>query len=156
MEQRFIIFCDLDGVIVDFRRGYEELTGVDLGKTFHNDDKFWEPINKAGYNFWINLKWMPDGKKMWDYIKKYDPIILSAPSRQDESKVGKFDWVKREIPGAHLILRTAKNKKEFATPNSILIDDLPDNVKAWKDAGGIAIHHTSTDDTIKQLKYLKL
>lgn len=156
MEQKYKVYCDLDGVIVDFRRGYEELTGVDLGRTFHNDDKFWEPINKAGYKFWINLKWMPDGKKMWDYIKKYDPIILSAPSRQDESKVGKFDWVKREIPDAHLILRTAKNKKEFASPNSILIDDLPDNVKAWKDAGGIAIHHISADETIKQLKNIKL
>jgi len=156
MEEKYKLFVDMDGVIVDFRRGYHDLTGVDLGRTFHDDDRFWDPINKAGYNFWINLKWMPDGKKLWNYVSKYNPEILSAPSRQDESRVAKHEWIKREIPGAHLILRTAKNKKEFACLHCILIDDLPKNIDAWKEAGGIGILHTSTDETIKQLKKLKL
>ena len=156
MEEKYKLFVDLDGLIVDFRRGYQDLTGVDLGRTFHDDDRFWDPINKAGYDFWINLKWMPDGKKLWSYISKYNPEILSSPSRQNESRVAKHEWVKREIPGAHLILRTAKNKKEFACLHCILIDDLPKNIDAWKEAGGIGILHTSTDETIKQLKKLKL
>ena len=156
MEEKYKLFVDMDGVIVDFRRGYHDLTGVDLGRTFHDDDRFWDPINKAGYDFWINLEWMPDGKKLWNYVSKYNPEILSAPSRQDESRVAKHEWIKREIPGAHLILRTAKNKKEFACLHCILIDDLPKNIDAWKEAGGIGILHTSTDETIKQLKKLKL
>ena len=156
MEEKYKLFVDMDGVIVDFRRGYHDLTGVDLGRTFHDDDRFWDPINKAGYNFWINLKWMPDGKKLWNYVSKYNPEILSAPSRQDASRVAKHEWVKREIPGAHLILRTAKNKKEFACPDCILIDNLPKNIDAWNEAGGIGILHTSADETIKQLKTQKL
>lgn len=156
MDQEYKIYCDMDGVLVDFVRGYQDLTGIDMTGTFDNSDKFWDPINKAGYKFWIGLPWMSDGKQMWDYIKKYNPDILSAPSRQDDSRVGKNDWVKREIPGAHLILRTMKNKKEFACPKCILIDDLKPNIDSWVEAGGIGILHTSANETIKQLKKLKL
>ena len=150
------IYVDLDGVLVDFVKGYQELTGIDITGTFHNDPKFWEPINKAGYNFWVDLEWTVDGKKLWKYVEKYSPELLSAPSREDDSRIGKHDWVKRELPGVHLILRTAKNKKEFAGPNSVLIDDLETNIQSWIEAGGIGIHHKSADETIKQLKNLKL
>lgn len=154
--KRFFLFCDLDGVLVDFSKGYYDLTGIDLKGVFYNDEKFWDPVNKAGYNFWINLKWMPDGKKLWKYIEKYNPDILSSPSKEMSSRIGKNDWVKREIPGAHLILRSMEHKKDFATPTSILIDDNANNVTDWKNAGGIGIYHTSAQDTINQLKKLKI
>jgi hypothetical protein len=146
----------MDGVLVDFDKGYEKLTGIILGGTHLNDPHFWDPINEAGYDFWINLEWEPDGKELWDYIKKYNPELLSAPSRKNESRVAKHDWVKRELPGVTLILRSAKNKKEFTAPNHILIDDRIDNINDWKNAGGIAIHHKNASDTIKKLKELSL
>ena len=40
---------------------------------------------------------------------------------------------------------------DFASPNSILIDDREDNIKGWIDAGGIGILHTSADNTINTL-----
>lgn len=156
MEKKYKIYCDMDGVLVNFNKGYFELTGVDLEGKFYNDTNFWDPINKAGYKFWVNLEWKPDGKRLWNYIEKYEPEILSAPSRENDSRVGKHDWIQRELPGVHLILRTAKNKKEFATPESILIDDHEINIEQWKEAGGIGILHKSADDTIKQLKKLGL
>ena len=151
------IYCDMDGVLVDFDKGYKELTGEDLIAGVHrNDTDFWDPINKAGYDFWIKLEWTGDGKRLWKYIEKYVPEILSAPSRQNDSRVAKHDWVERELPGTHLILRSAKHKKDFATPTSILIDDRLDNIQGWRDAGGIGIHHVSTKHTIDQLKVLGL
>ena len=150
-KQEYKIYCDLDGVLIDFKKGYEKLTGDDLGNEHRNDTRFWDPINKAGYDFWINLEWMDDGHKLWDFISPYNPEILSAPSRQTESRVAKHDWVERELPGTHLILRSAEHKKDFASPNSILIDDREDNIKGWIDAGGIGILHTSADDTINAL-----
>ena len=149
------IYCDMDGVIVDFDKGYKELTGRDASFDTPKEE-FWAPISKAGASFWIKLKWMPDGKQLWDYIKGYNPDLLSAPSREESSKMGKRIWVKREVPGAKLILRSAERKQEFATPNSILIDDRADNIQRWKDAGGIGIVHTSAADTIQQLKDLGL
>ena len=150
------IYCDMDGVLVDFDKGYFELTGHQLDGEHRNDVGFWDPINKAGYDFWINLEWMNDGKRLWKYIEKYKPELLSAPSREEVSRVAKHDWVYKELPGVHLILRSAKHKKDFATPTSILIDDRLDNIQGWRDAGGIGIHHVSTKHTIDQLKVLDL
>jgi hypothetical protein len=149
------IYCDMDGVIVDFDKGYKELTGREASFDTPKEE-FWAPIQKAGASFWIKLQWMPDGKKLWEFIKPYNPDLLSAPSRDESSKIGKFVWVKRNVPGTKLILRQAERKQEFATPNSILIDDRADNIQRWKDAGGVGILHTSAADTIQQLKDLGL
>ena len=146
------IYCDMDGVLVDFDKGYLELTGHVLDGSHRSDTDFWDPINAAGYDFWNNLEWMGDGKVLWSYIEKYNPELLSAPSRQVESRIAKNHWVERELPGVHLILRSAKHKKDFAGPNNILIDDRIDNVNGWIEAGGIGILHTSAVDTIKKLK----
>ncbi len=156
MKKEFEIFVDLDGVLTNFDKGYYDLTGIDITGHHYDDKQFWEPINKAGYDFWINLEWTDDGKKLWNYVKKYNPQILSAPSKQNDSRIGKHDWVKRELPGTHLILRSAQHKCEFASPNSILIDDNETNIKQWKNAGGIAIQHISADNTINELKKLSL
>jgi FMN phosphatase YigB (HAD superfamily) len=150
------IYCDMDGVLVNFDKGYFELTGHKLDGIHRTDTNFWDPINDAGYDFWINLEWMTDGKRLWKYIEKYNPKLLSAPSRQEDSRVAKLDWAHKELPGVHLILRSAKHKKDFATPNSILIDDRLDNIQGWRDAGGIGIHHVNTKHTIDQLKVLDL
>lgn len=146
------IFCDLDGVITDFIKGYFDLTGIALNQNEHrSDSKFWEPIERAGYDFWINLEWMEDGRTLWDFISPYNPTILSAPSRQVESRIGKKDWVDRELPGTQLILRSAKHKKDFAAPDAILIDDREDNINGWIESGGIGILHTSASNTIENL-----
>jgi cytidyltransferase-like protein len=156
-NQQYKIYCDLDGVIVDFEDGYERLTGKDIkGNHVKGDADFWQPITDAGIKFWAGLKWMPDGKELWSYIKPYNPKILSAPSREESSKIGKHVWVKNNISDTKLILRSAERKQELAEPNAILIDDRKDNIQQWKDAGGIGILHTSANDTIEQLKKLGL
>ena len=156
-KPEYQIYCDMDGVIADFERGYKELTGVDLQGEFKPEgEEFWGPIAKAGVGFWAGLKWMPDGQQLWDYIKQYNPKLLSAPSKEESSRIGKAVWVKHKIPGAKLILRSADRKKEFASPNSILIDDMKKNIDSWEAAGGIGILHTSAASTISQLKKLGL
>ena len=150
------IYCDMDGVLADFESGYEKLTGVDLKGEFQKGEDFWEPISKAGVGFWAGLKWMPDGQKLWNYIKPYNPDLLSAPSREESSRIGKAVWVKYKLPGTKLILRYAKQKQELANPESILIDDRQVNIDQWEAAGGIGILHTSADNTISQLKQLGL
>ena len=156
-NQQYKIYCDMDGVIVDFEDGYERLTGKNIkGNHVKGDGDFWQPITDAGANFWINLKWMSDGEKLWKYIKNYSPSILSAPSREKSSRIGKEIWVRTNIPGTELILKPAPEKQLLAEPNAILIDDRKDNIQQWKDAGGIGILHTSANDTIKQLQELGL
>ena len=156
-ETEYQIYCDMDGVLADFERGYEELTGINLKNDPNPEGKeFWDPISKAGVKFWAGLKWMPDGQELWDYIKPHTPKLLSAPSREESSRIGKYVWVKNKIPGTKLILRYADRKKELASPTSILIDDRKANIDSWEAAGGIGILHTSTTSTIEKLKELGL
>jgi hypothetical protein len=157
-SQKYTIFCDMDGVLCDFEERFEYFSGMsprqyenELGKK-----KFWNLINKAGVGFWVGMKWMPDGKQLWNYIKKYNPTLLSAPSQQSESRLGKRLWVKNNIPGTKLILSRASDKKNYAQKNHILIDDRASNVQDWINEGGVGILHTSTQNTISQLQKLGL
>jgi len=65
--------------------------------------------------------------------------------------MGKRVWIKRELPGTKLILRSADKKQEFASPTSILIDDREDTIKRVNNAGGIGIHHPENTGDISQV-----
>jgi hypothetical protein len=99
---------------------------------------------------------MPQGKQLWDYIKQYNPTLLSAPSRENESRLGKRLWVKNNIPGTKLILASRETKQNYAKPNTILIDDRPDTIDEWNAKGGKGILFISTEQTINDLKQLGL
>lgn len=154
----YTIYCDMDGVLVDFNKGYKDLTGIDTSKYVKGDNNFWAPIDEAGAEWWANLDWMPDGLRLWNHIKRHDPFILSSPSRSSTSRVGKEAWCKINIPNQYrkLLLYPRHEKQRFAAPNHILIDDMPSTIKEWNDKGGIGILHKSAVTTILTLKALKL
>jgi predicted kinase len=157
-EQQYKVYCDMDGVLVDFERGYNDLTGKQtpgVDSTYDKND-FWSAITKAGAKFWAELNWMSDGQQLWNYIKQYSPKLLTAPSREQSSEIGKQEWINNNLPSTPVIFKQAKDKKDLAEPNAILIDDRKDNIQQWIDAGGIGIRHTSTASTIKQLQKLGL
>ena len=153
----YTIYCDMDGVIADFDQGYLELTGQKA--SFDTDPKeFWKPLEEAGAAFWANLPWMPDGPQLWRYIKRYKPNILSAPSQDPASRVGKEAWCKMHINNQYrkLLLYPRNQKQTFAEPGRVLIDDMKQTINEWNAKGGIGIHHTSASNTIAQLKKLGL
>lgn len=153
-NDKYTIYCDLDGVLVDFEKGYEEASGKLMANAGEGAE-FWEPIHKMGEKFWADLEWMSDGKKLWKYIKPYNPIILSAPSQEESSKKGKESWKENNLPDVEMILTPARFKQKYATNKSkILIDDMKKNIDQWEEKGGTGILHTSAADTIKQLKEL--
>ena len=157
-EQQYKVYCDMDGVIVDFERGYNNLTGREAPgfSSPYDKNEFWRSIDKAGAKFWADLNWMPDGKQLWDYIKQYNPKLLTAPSMDPSSREGKLQWIEKNIPGTKAIFKQAKYKQDLAEPKAILIEDREDNIERWISAGGVGIHHTSTASTIKKLNQLGL
>lgn len=159
LQSKYKIYCDLDGVLVDFDKRFEEFSNGISPKQYESKygiTKFWELITDQGHEFWSNMEWMPEGRKLWDYIKKYKPSLLSAPSRESSSRYGKRLWVQNNIPGTPLILAKREAKQNYAGKNNILIDDRKDNCDEWVYAGGIAIMFTSTDQVINDLKQLGL
>lgn len=157
IDDIFQIYCDLDGVLADFDKRFEYFAGMSPSEyeNAFGTKKFWELIDeKVGVRFWTGIPWMSDGKTLWDYIKPHNPILLSAPSRNDASKIGKRLWVKRNMPGTKLILASRENKQNYSDKSNILIDDRLDTIEEWQSRGGIGIHHTSAASTISQLKKL--
>jgi PAS domain-containing protein len=139
-KQDYIIYCDMDGVIADFDARFRELAKMspDQYEEKYGIEKFWNFIdNEIGVRFWVGIPWMQDGKQLWEYIKKYKPTLLSAPSRNNESRLGKRLWVKKHIPGTKLVLASRVNKQDYAKPNAILIDDRPDTIVEWENKGGV-------------------
>lgn len=149
------IYCDMDGVLVDFNSQFRSLSeGInpnDYEKT-HGRKMFWNLINNEGVEFWSSMSWMKDGKELWEFIKSPTTELLSAPSVQEESRIGKARWVGKNLPGVILNLEYAVDKKKFAGPNNILIDDHPKNISDWVESGGIGILHYSARETIFTLK----
>ena len=91
------IFCDLDGVLVDFDRGFKELEANTENlspkeyEKKHGENSIWQLIDAEGVSFWENLPWMQDGRELWDYLSQYEPVILSSPSRNKSSIIGKMN-----------------------------------------------------------------
>lgn len=155
----FVVYCDMDGVLCDFEDRFKEFTGMSCREyeTKYSTKAFWDAIGKEGVEFWSKMPWMDDGKQLWDYIAKYNPTMLSAPSWDPSSKIGKREWVKENLtPNTDVILVNKKDKQLYAGENKILIDDRTDNISDWKNAGGIGILHKTATQTINELKKLGL
>lgn len=164
MGNNYQIYMDMDGCLCDFDARFEHYTGLgpDEWKKRANKqygekiatEKFWDIIdNQVSTRFWHGMSWFQGGQELWDYIKKHEPIILTAPSFHDSSREGKTMWVKENLGDYEIIFRQAKDKAEFAGPNKILIDDSVDNISDWKRKNGIGLLYTGdTKQTILELQ----
>ena len=152
------IYCDMDMVLVNFMKGADEAVGGD----FVTSDKEtrWKAVSQVK-GFWTNLDWMPGAKRLYQFIAKYDPHILSAYTGRDpSSKNGKMKWLSKHAKftraNIHLVLRS--QKQAYAIDNngnpSVLIDDYIKNIREWENKGGIGILHTDVSKTINELKRL--
>ena len=154
----YVIYSDLDGVICDFDGRFEHFTGISA-KTYremHGTMKFWNLIdNEIGAKYWAEMEWMKRGRELWSFISPYKPILLTTPSRNGVSRIGKRQWVEENIQPSPKLLFSF-HKEEYAKPNAILIDDRASNLEAWEKAGGIAIEckYDNIEPVIKRLKEL--
>ena len=166
------IYLDMDETIVDWyagadaalaKFGYPKWTH-EFWKQYSQDEADairWAVVNKVP-NFWVNLKFTKDGKKIWDFVKQYKPHILSAcVDYSPTCKAEKQQWIARNLGlnnlgNVHLVKRS--DKKKFATsrngnPN-LLIDDYDKNCNEFRIAGGLAIQTTTASEVISKLKAL--
>ena len=98
-------------------------------------------------------QWTEDGIELWNYISKYDPILLS----NDKNVNNKIIWIKTSIRNLKEYIFINKDKKqEYAAPNTILIDNRSETIDNWNQAGGMGILFTDAQDVIRQLQQLGL
>jgi len=120
--------------------------------------KRWDPVI-ANKTFWSNGPWLSEGKKLFNFVKKYNPHILSAYVEHafDPNCIpGKTKWAMKNtgIPRSRINLVMRSQKKTYASPGSILIDDYEKNTKEFTQRGGIGITFQNANQTIKELKKL--
>jgi len=157
------IYCDMDGVLADFKRAAEKTSGVKINKWMDlPKGNKWDSIRNKK-DFWSTLPWQPGGRTLWSFIKKYNVHILSAyvdTSIDTNCIPGKLIWCRRNLGlGANKVnLVRRSEKSNYAQTgyktSAILIDDFPKNIREFNARGGIGIYHVSAPSTISKLKKL--
>lgn len=157
---------DLDGVLANFVKGVNKLLNKEYSDEKYNSDtaykkEMWDAVNeysRKGGKLWQELELMSDAMELWNYIKKYNPEILSSCGGDEGARKQKPIWVEEHFgKGIKVNIVDKSNLKAgHATPDSILIDDSKKSINPWKDKAGIGILHKSAKDTIKELKKLGL
>lgn len=154
------IYLDLDGVLADFQKRYQELfsTAPD-----HDTSR-----KRFGQRFGIfiqnnnfaTLDMMSDALELLSYLKTVSvPIeILSSTAREisnEEISRQKQTWLdNHDIKYPAIFVPGKRLKVNYASENCILIDDTVSNIDDWNKAGGIGILHKNASDTISMLQPL--
>lgn len=101
-QTSFKVFCDLDGVLVDFEHGIKQL--------FPPDTKFlpqladlekstmWKSVREADA-FFEHLPWTKEGRDLWIAIQHLQPDILTGVPIHPSSRMEKYRWCLRELGG---------------------------------------------------------
>lgn len=181
--KKFKLYCDMDGVLCDFDqrfmdmlkdKGYggkhyrsEELEGITAPSEFEakfGKEEFWKFIDEiCGVKFWSEMEWTPGGQQLWNAISTFKPTLLTAPSRNMISRIGKRSWAKSHLSPSPegIIFKYSMYKQEQAVSDissglePILIDDRRDIIDRWQDVGGIGIHHPKNGDPSQVIKRIQ-
>jgi hypothetical protein len=174
-EQPYKIYCDLDGVLCDFNAGVQKICGRSPDDL--NFSHMWSIVAGAD-SFYEHLPWMSDGKELWNAIRHLSPDILTGVPRHWSAREEKAEWCRRElgVPTNHVdmagyqrshhvvegrkkegdvvnvITCWSRNKHMESGVRCVLIDDRENQAKEWEMRGGIFVHHTSTERTLRELR----
>ena len=168
-----MIYLDMDGVIADFFGGIEKQFNVR-----HWKDLKWkeEVFAKLAYtDFFDTLPCFFDGdtnlsSKIIDHVKMqaFDNNIqwgiCSSPMRGDETNsiYHKRVWLERMnfMPEVCNCIFTSNKHKYAMSPidgrPNILIDDKPENIYRWEQAGGLGIRFQCNQDDIEEYLFEQL
>jgi hypothetical protein len=180
-QSPYQVYCDLDGVLVDFCQGIRNLfpnhhasQSVDeLNRRY-----MWQKV-AAEQDFFGQLPWIDGGQRLWKALRPLQPDILTGvPVRVQQSSAQKFSWCQRElgVPVAHIdkafgpptqiqssriepsvcrvITTWSSDKHVESRPGAVLIDDRLELRKKWESKGGLFIHHSGcVDSTLAELRY---
>lgn len=154
------LFLDMDGVLTDFTAACEKLGGNMMFLYSNDRELFWKKITSAGIEFWSEMSWMPGGQELHSFLRSSGlcPTILSAlpgPERKKalfNAREGKIKWLRKELGSSYAEAAILCYRPEKALQSGIsrvLIDDNSENIREWKEAGGIGILHKNTSRTIR-------
>ena len=150
------IYVDMDGVLSDWEAQFKRYSGgipVNTYDNLHGKQNRFKLVNKNSPEYYANMPWMKDGKLLYNFVNSFPNVQILSHAPDAKSKIGKQQWLKdKGITFETNLVTNRKDKSKFATDDSVLIDDREDVVNDFINAGGKAILHTNSIDTINQLK----
>ena len=156
------IYLDMDGVIADFFGAIKEHFDVDHWKSLYDREAAFASL--IGTDWFMNLPKFKESNRIVTFVEEIsnnDWGICSSPLRGDHnnSAYWKRRWLERNgyVPPLVENMIFTSNKHKYAwnkltrKPN-ILVDDRPDNIRRWIEAGGIGIVHQTDQDDVEVLE----
>lgn len=152
------IYLDMDGVLADFVKEYRAMWN---SFTFDRE-QFRESVLQR--KIFERLDKMPDADVLLGYVSKLPVEIEILTSmgthRTDQgnaAKEQKRSWLcQHDITYKANFVRNKPEKAQYASQETLLIDDSIGCIEPFRAAGGHAILHTDAVSTITQLKMLGL
>jgi hypothetical protein len=148
------LFLDLDGVLADFDRGVEAITGKRPDELATST--MWRALARHG-DFFGALEMMADAQHLWDFCEPYDPTILTGLPRGDWAEPQKRRWVANMLGrDVDVITCWSRDKPRWSGPGHVLVDDRKSLREPWEAKGGVFILHVDAERTIEKLQALGL
>ncbi|HET8726798.1 MAG TPA: hypothetical protein VFO41_04720 [Alphaproteobacteria bacterium] len=144
------LFLDLDGVLADFDRGVEAVTGKRPDQL--RTKEMWRALSQEP-DFFGSLEMMTDAQVLWEFCEPHRPTILTGLPHGSWAPEQKRRWVANML-GAHIRVITcmSREKHRHAGPGHVLVDDRESAREPWERGGGTFILHTSAANSIAALK----
>jgi len=156
------LYLDMDGVVADFDEYAHRTLGLPPSAGIYPDDK-WEQLAKNP-RIYRDLIKTPYADRLVEecedfaQTKGYNMYFLTAVPKGNDVPWAFYDkvlWAQQYFPNIAVMFGPfSKDKHQHCNVGDILIDDRLSNIEEWSAAGGIAIHHTSIDDTLYELSTL--
>lgn len=147
MMNDVVLYLDMDGVICNFDKFWEDKYGVSPKKDRNGSDHWLEMVRE--HRAFANLEFMPDAAELLAWVKGlgcHVEILTSASKAPThfEVRAQKIEWLKKHnITYKPNFVWRPLEKSEYAGPKRILIDDTPACVEPFTRAGGVGILHKS-------------
>ena len=155
------LYLDMDGVLCSFENRYLELfdESPNSSRSRKNFSSNWTKFIE-GENF-ATLDWNPGGQELLAYVrtipKNIEIEMLTSSGGMKyhtEVTIQKTQWLcERGIEFKINTVPGRKLKAAYATSTTILVDDTPDVIDSFGNAGGIAILHKDVNETIAKLQF---
>ena len=178
-NSEYVLFLDLDGVLVDYSSGWwaiakhMNIKPIEVKGELEYSKADISRVHSQTCNpdFWSKLRWEHGGEELWgaaNVLFENIHILTSTAAKQNVQahkivEAGKLEWIKHNLhphlpPGNIHVVSEGVQKASFANHLSILVDDRKSTIKAFIQAGGYGILHDTRKyrKTIEELKEVVL